>query len=84
MVAIPRYRSATRPSLTAGLGIETIYVLITLAALLRLLSPFASKQMDLALSPAGAAWSGAFGFFVILDGGPVARSRVQDGVVRLI
>lgn len=63
--------------LSTGSGTKTIYVLITLAAGLRVLSPLAGDRTELVLSLAGTAWSGAFGLFVVLYGGPLARPRVQ-------
>jgi uncharacterized protein involved in response to NO len=62
--------------LTAGPGTKAIYVLITLAAALRVLSPLAGSSAELVLSLAGTSWSAAFGLFVILYGGPLARPRV--------
>jgi uncharacterized protein involved in response to NO len=59
--------------LLAGPGTKTIYVLITLAAIVRILSPLAGERMELTLWLAGAAWSGAFGLFVILYGAALAR-----------
>ena len=66
----------SRP-LSIGPGTKTIYVLITMAAVLRVLSPLAGDHTELVLSLAGAAWSGAFGLFAVLYGGPLARPRVQ-------
>ncbi|HZU89237.1 MAG TPA: NnrS family protein [Stellaceae bacterium] len=70
--------------LTAGPGTRTIYVLITLAALLRVLSPLAGGQTVLALWLAGMAWSGAFGLFALLYGGALARPRARADVARAI
>ena len=47
--------------LVAGAGTTTIYGLVTVAALCRLLAPFAGAQYIPALSVAGFAWSAAFG-----------------------
>lgn len=52
--------------LTAGPGTAAIYMLVTLAAILRLLAPLAGGHYMLMLSCAGAAWSGAFGLYVVL------------------
>ncbi len=52
--------------LSAGVGTTTIYALVTLATLCRLLAPLAGTQYILALSLAGATWSGAFGLFALL------------------
>jgi uncharacterized protein involved in response to NO len=62
--------------LVAGAGTTTIYVLVTLAAILRLLAPLAGAKYLAALLLAGAAWSGAFGLFVLL----YARSLALPGV----
>ncbi len=62
--------------LTAGPGTKAIYVLITLAAALRVLSPLAGGSAELVLSLAGISWSAAFGLFAILYGGPLTRPRV--------
>ncbi len=70
--------------LLAGPGTRTIYLLITLAALLRVLSPLAGDAASLVLSVAGAAWSGAFGLFAILYGAALARPRVQGDNARAI
>jgi len=56
----------TGRALTAGPGTIAIYALVTLAALLRLAAPFGGNQYILLLGCAGAAWSGAFGLFVVL------------------
>lgn len=72
------------PKLTAGPGTNTIYALITLAAVLRVLSPLAGEQAGLLLPLAGAAWSGAFGLFAILYGGALARPRVEGAAARPI
>jgi len=72
----------TGRKLTAGRGTTTIYVLVTIAAVLRLLAPLAGAQYLLALSLAGAAWSGAFGLFVVLYGPPLLTPRVATVTVR--
>jgi uncharacterized protein involved in response to NO len=64
--------------LQAGPATKAIYVLITVAALLRVLSPLAGSRIELALWLAGTAWSGAFGLFVIRYGPALARPRVRD------
>jgi uncharacterized protein involved in response to NO len=68
----------TGRSLTAGPGTTTIYVLITLAAILRLLAPVGGALDLLVLSLAGAAWSGAFGLLVLLYGGPLLLPRAKS------
>ncbi len=74
---------AGRP-LAAGPGTVAIYALVTLAALLRVLAPFAGVHYALALWLAGAAWSAAFGLFAILYGRVLARPRLPEGVARPI
>ncbi len=69
----------TGRSLTAGPGTKLIYVLITLAAVLRVLSPLAGEGADFVLPLAGAAWSGAFGLFAICYGRALACPRVHEG-----
>ena len=61
----------------AGPGTTTIYVLVTLAAILRLLSPLGGAEYIFILSLAGAAWSGAFGLFIVLYARPLTRPRVK-------
>ena len=63
--------------LAAGPGTAAIYILVTLAAVLRLLAPLGSAPYLVMLSLAGAAWSGAFGLFVLLYAGPLTRARVK-------
>lgn len=70
--------------LVAGRGTTTIYVLVTLAALLRLLAPLGGTHYLALLAAAGAAWSGAFGLFVMLYARPLALPRVKDGAARPI
>jgi uncharacterized protein involved in response to NO len=65
----------TGRSVTAGPGTTAIYVLVTLAALLRLGAPFATTGFLLVLSLATAAWSGAFGLFVLLYAAPLTQPR---------
>ena len=70
--------------LVAGPGTTTIYVLVTLAAVLRLLAPLGGAQYALTLSFAGAAWSSAFGLFVLLYARPLALPRVKGTDARPI
>ncbi len=70
--------------LSAGPGTKAIYLLITIAAMLRVLSPLAGEQAVVALVLAGAAWSAAFGLFAILYGGPLARSRIRGDAAKRI
>jgi uncharacterized protein involved in response to NO len=74
---------AGRP-LAAGPGTKTIYALVTIAAVLRVLAPLAGDAMTLVLVFAGAAWTGAFGLFAILYGGVLARPRAEAGAARPI
>jgi uncharacterized protein involved in response to NO len=62
----------------AGPGTQLIYALVTLAALLRVLSPFAGAQMMLVMWAAGASWAAAFGLFAILYGRILARPRARE------
>ena len=61
--------------LIAGLGRQVIYALVTLAALLRVLSPFAGTQMMHVLWAAGTSWTAAFGLFAILYGKVLTQPR---------
>jgi uncharacterized protein involved in response to NO len=61
--------------LTAGRGTTAIYVLVTLATVLRLLAPLAMDHYLPILTLAGAAWSGAFGLFAVLYFRPLALPR---------
>ena len=61
--------------LTAGPATVAIYVLITLAALLRFAAPFDPDTMAPLLSAAGAAWSGAFALFAVFYGGALTQPR---------
>jgi uncharacterized protein involved in response to NO len=70
--------------LSTGPVTKAIYGLITVAALLRILSPFAGDRVDLALWLAGASWSCAFGPFAVFYGLVLVRPRVRDGTIRPI
>jgi uncharacterized protein involved in response to NO len=70
--------------LAAGLGTTTIYLLVTLAAFLRLIAPLGGAQYLLILSLAGAAWSGAFGLFVLLYARLLALPHVKGEAARPI
>jgi uncharacterized protein involved in response to NO len=63
--------------LAAGPRTQAIYVLATLAALLRLLSPLGGQHYLFLLALAGAAWSGAFGLFIVAYGPALAAPRVR-------
>lgn len=62
--------------LHAGAGTGVAYALVSLAALLRLAAPLGGN-VTLLLALAAAAWSGAFGLFLALYIGPLARRRAQ-------
>ncbi|HEU5273929.1 MAG TPA: NnrS family protein [Xanthobacteraceae bacterium] len=68
----------TGHALTAGHGTVTIYALVTLAALLRLIAPLGGSEYLGLLALAGAAWSGAFGLFVVLYAPALARPRARS------
>jgi uncharacterized protein involved in response to NO len=72
----------TGQALTAGAGTSAIYALVTTAALLRLAAPLAGNLYLPLLSAAGAAWSAAFGLFVLLYARPLASPRVAGEAVR--
>jgi uncharacterized protein involved in response to NO len=63
--------------LVAGWGTTTIYIFVTLAAILRLLAPLGGDHYLFMLWSAGAAWVGAFGLFVLLYAGPLMWPRVK-------
>ncbi len=65
--------------LAAGRGTRTIYLFITIAAILRLIAPLDATHYVLLLAVAGAVWSAAFGLFVLLYGRALARARVKHG-----
>lgn len=65
----------TGQPLTAGPGTSAIYVLVTLAAVLRFVAPLAGAQFALVTSLAGLAWSAAFALFALLYGPLLLRPR---------
>lgn len=65
----------TGQGLVAGRGTQAIYVLVTLAALLRLGAPLAGADAMHLTWAAGAAWSGAFGLFALVYGRLLLRPR---------
>ena len=67
----------TGRALTAGPGTTAIYALVTLAAVLRVLAGMTGAVYEPMLLAAGAAWSGAFGLFVVLYGGALMRPRLR-------
>lgn len=65
----------TGRALSAGPGTVAIYVLVTLAAVLRLGAPLAGANALVLTWIAGAAWAGAFGLFALLYGVSMVRPR---------
>lgn len=65
----------TGRELHAGVGTVVVYVLVTLAALLRVAAPVTGEVMAEVTSFAGLAWSGAFGLFAILYAPLLMRPR---------
>lgn len=65
--------------LVAGHGTLAIYVFITIAAVLRLIAPLDAAHYILLLAVAGAAWSAAFGLFVLFYGRALTQPRVKHG-----
>lgn len=70
--------------LTAGPGTTTIYALVTLAAVLRLAASVGGSGYIVFLSLAAAAWSGAFGLFVLHYARPLMAPRSIGERVRPI
>ncbi|MGE0260192.1 MAG: NnrS family protein [Alphaproteobacteria bacterium] len=64
--------------LTAGSATVAIYLLISLAAVLRFAAPFDPGAMQQLLSAAGAAWSAAFVLFAVFYGAALVRPRPRD------
>jgi uncharacterized protein involved in response to NO len=60
---------------TAGPGTTAVYLLMTLAAILRLAAPLAGADYLLMLWVSATAWSGAFGLFMLLYGRPLSLPR---------
>ena len=63
--------------LTAGPGTTAAYLLVTLAALLRLAVPMAAHQALTLTWMAVAAWSAAFLLFVLLYAGPLTQIKLK-------
>jgi uncharacterized protein involved in response to NO len=66
----------TGRALVAGARTTAIYVMITLAVLLRLMAPLLGAHYVLALSLSAVAWCGAFGGFALFYYRPLTRPRV--------
>jgi len=71
-------RGHTGRDLTAGSATVSIYVLITLAAAIRVAAPLLPIGYMVAIDLAGLAWIGAFALFLIAYGPMLARPR-PDG-----
>jgi uncharacterized protein involved in response to NO len=67
----------TGHALSAGPVTKTAYALVTIAAMLRVLSPLAGERAELTLWLAGASWMGAFGLFAFFYGRILVRRRVR-------
>lgn len=65
----------TGRALAAGPGTRAIYLLVTLAAVLRLAAPLAGANALTLTWIAGGAWSAAFGLFALLYGRSLMRSN---------
>jgi uncharacterized protein involved in response to NO len=65
----------TGRALSADRATVILYLLVTLAALLRVAAPFAGAQAVLITSLSGVAWSAAFATFVLHYGPFLARAR---------
>ena len=70
--------------LSAGPATKAIYGLITLATLLRILTPLAGDLIELALWLADVAWSCAFGLFAVFYGLVLVRPRFRGEISRPI
>lgn len=66
----------TGRALVAGRYTTAIYVMITLAALLRVTAPLFGDYFVTALSLAALAWCGAFSFFALFYFGPLTEPRI--------
>jgi uncharacterized protein involved in response to NO len=66
----------TGHALTAGPVTKTAYLLVTSAAVLRVVSPLAGEQTEDALWLAGAFWTAAFSLFAIFYGRILVRPRI--------
>lgn len=74
----------TGRALAAGPRTTAIYVMITLATLLRLLAPLLGGFYVAGLSLAALAWCGAFGSFVLFYFQPLTRPRIAaEGAPRI-
>jgi len=67
----------TGHALSAGPVTKAAYFLVTIASVLRILSPLAGEWAELALWLAGGSWTGAFGLFTVFYGRILMRPRVR-------
>jgi uncharacterized protein involved in response to NO len=74
----------TGRGLAAGPGTTAIYVMVTIAAVLRLAAPLGGGSYLPLLWFAGAAWSAAFGLFILFYAGPLASPRATGAAARPI
>jgi uncharacterized protein involved in response to NO len=70
--------------LSAGPATKVIYGLVTIAAILRVLSPFAGAHLEPVLWMGGAAWAGAFGLFALFYGAALLQPRPSGATARPI
>lgn len=70
--------------LVAGRGTTAIYILVTIAAVSRLLAPLSVDHYLAILTLAGLAWSSAFGLFVLLYAPPLMRPKATGEAARAI
>ena len=63
--------------LRAGPITKTVYILVTIAAVLRVLSPLAGERAEIPLWLASVSWTGAFGLFAVVYGRILMRPRVE-------
>jgi len=71
--------SHTGRARATGAGTLAALVLVTAAALLRVIAPFAPTLMVTLLAVSALLWSGAFLFFTMLYGPLLVRRRVGRG-----
>lgn len=69
----------TGRDLTAGLGTQAVFILVTIAALARLIVPFVGNFEVLGIWLAAITWTAAFGLFSVLYFPVFTQPRVQRG-----
>ena len=67
----------TGRDLTAGLGTQAVFILVTIAALARVIVPFLGDLEVLGIWLAAIAWTAAFGLFSVLYFPVFTQPRVQ-------